>query len=117
MWALSALAVGGLFVLAANLPTNGYELRFEDSLSALQANSLSKAAEDLGLNLALWKEDSETVTTDLGRSSAAQRISVYGSPTLCFPAACLYGSAPGQASGMDVRSVPVWPMHFLEVVK
>ena len=94
-WALIALAVGGLFILAADLPANGYELRFEDPLSALQANSLSKAAEHLGLNLALWKEDSETVTTELERSSAAQRISVYGSPTLCFPAAYLCGSAPG----------------------
>lgn len=94
-WALIALAVGGLFILAADLPANGYELRFEDPLSALQANSLSKAAEDLGLNLALWKEDSETVTAELERSSVAQRISVYGSPTLCFPAAYLYGSAPG----------------------
>lgn len=27
------------------------------------------------------------------------------------------GAHRGQASGMDVRSVPVWPMHFLEVVK
>lgn len=94
-WALIALAVGGLFILAADLPINGYELRFEDPLSALQANSLSKAAEDLSLNLALWKEDSETVTTELERTSAAQRISVYGSPTLCFPSAYLYGSAPG----------------------
>lgn len=94
-WALIALAVGGLFILAADLPANGYELRFEEPLSALQANSLGKAAEDLGLNLALWKEDSETVTTELERSSVAQRISVYGSPTLCFPAAYLYGSAPG----------------------
>ena len=94
-WALIALAVGGLFILAADLPANGYELRFEEPLSVLQADSLSKAAEYLGLNLALWKEDSETVTTDLERSSAAQCISVYGSPTLCFPAACLYGSAPG----------------------
>ena len=94
-WALIALAVGELFVLAADLPANGYELRFEEPLSVLQADSLSKAAEDLGLNLALWKEDSETVTTDLERSSAAQCISVYGSPILCFPAACLYGSAPG----------------------
>ena len=94
-WALIALAVGGLFILAADLPAKGYELRFEEPLSVLQANSLSKAAEYLGLNLALWKEDSETVTTDLERSSAAQCISVYGSPTLCFPAACLYGSAPG----------------------
>ena len=131
-WALSALAVGGLFILAANLPTNGYELRFEDSLSALQANSLSKAAEDLGLNLALWKEDSETVTTDLGRSSAAD----FNHAGLCrgddlelpvdftaFPGrtasrrpVCT-GAHRGQASGMDVRSVPVWPMHFLEVVK
>ena len=93
-WALIALAVGGLFILAADLPAKGYELRFEEPLSVLQANSLSKAAEYLGLNLALWKEDSETVTTDLERSSAAQCISVYG-PTLCFPAACLYGSAPG----------------------
>lgn len=94
-WALIALAVGELFVLAADLPANGYELRFEDSLSALQANSLSKAAEDLGINLALWKEESETITSELGRSSVAQRISVYGSPTLCFPAAYLCGSAPG----------------------
>ena len=94
-WALSALAVGGLFTLAANLPAKGYELRFKEPVSVLQANSLSKAAEDLGLNLALWKEESETITTDLGRSSVAQRISVCGSPTLCFPAACLYGSAPG----------------------
>lgn len=94
-WALIALAVGGLFILAADLPANGYELRFEEPLSVLQADSLSKAAEYLGLSLALWKEDSETVTTDLERSSAAQCISVYGSPTLCFPAACLYGSAPG----------------------
>ena len=115
-WALIALAVGGLFILAADLPAKGYELRFEEPLSVLQANSLSKAAEYLGLNLALWKEDSETVTTDLERSSAAQCISVYGSPTLCFPAACT-GAHRGQASGMDVRSVPVWPMHFLEVVK
>ena len=81
-WALIALAVGGLFILAADLPAKGYELRFEEPLSVLQANSLSKAAEYLGLNLALWKEDSETVTTDLERSSAAQCISVYGSPTL-----------------------------------
>ena len=98
-WALIALAVGELFVLAADLPANGYELRFEEPLSVLQADSLCKAAEDLGLNLALWKEDSETVTTDLERSSAAQCISVYGSPTLCFPAACLYGSAPGAGQG------------------
>lgn len=94
-WALIAFAVGGLFTLAANLPAKGYELRFKELVSVLQANSLSKAAEDLGLNLALWKEESETITTDLGRSSVAQRISVYGSPTLCFPAAYLYGSAPG----------------------
>ena len=94
-WALIAFAVGGLFTLAANLPAKGYELRFKEPVSVLQANSLSKAAEDLGLNLALWKEESETITTDLGRSSVAQRISVCGSPTLCFPAACLYGSAPG----------------------
>ncbi|MCI6082638.1 hypothetical protein MR798_01125, partial [bacterium] len=94
-WALIAFAVGGLFTLAANLPAKGYELRFKEPVSVLQANSLSKAAEDLGLNLALWKEESETITTDLGRSSVAQRISVCGSPTLCFPAAYLYGSAPG----------------------
>lgn len=94
-WALIAFAVGGLFILAAVLPANGYELRFVDPLSVPQANSLSKAAEDLNLNLALWKEDSVTVTTDLGRSSAAQRISVYGSPSLCLPASYLYGSAPG----------------------
>lgn len=87
--------MGGLFTLAANLPAKGYELRFKEPVSVLQANSLSKAAEDLGLNLALWKEESETITTDLGRSSVAQRISVCGSPTLCFPAACLYRSAPG----------------------
>ena len=116
-WALIALAVGELFVLAADLPANGYELRFEEPLSVLQADSLCKAAEDLGLNLALWKEDSETVTTDLERSSAAQCISVYGSPTLCFPRPVCTGAHRGQASGMDVRSVPVWPMHFLEVVK
>lgn len=94
-WALIAFAVGGLFTLAANLPAKGYELRFKEPVSVLQADSLSKAAEDLGLNLALWKEESETITTDLGRSSVAQRISVCGSPTLCFPAAYLYGSAPG----------------------
>lgn len=52
-WALIALAVGGLFILAADLPAKGYELRFEEPLSVLQANSLSKAAEYLGLNLAL----------------------------------------------------------------
>ena len=94
-WALIAFAIGGLFILAAVLPANGYELRFLDSPSVPQTDSLSKAAEDLSLNLALWKEDSVTVTTDLGRSSAAQRISVYGSPSLCFPVAYLYGSAPG----------------------
>lgn len=65
-WALIALAVGGLFILAADLPAKGYELRFEEPLSVLQANSLSKAAEYLGLNLALWKEDSETVTNGFG---------------------------------------------------
>ena len=81
-WALIAFAVGGLFTLAANLPAKGYELRFKEPVSVLQANSLSKAAEDLGLNLALWKEESETITTDLGRSSVAQRISVCGSPLL-----------------------------------
>ena len=43
-WALIALAVGGLFILAADLPANGYELRFEEPLSVLQADSLSKAA-------------------------------------------------------------------------
>ena len=102
-WALIAFAVGGLFTLAANLPAKGYELRFKELVSVLQANSLSKAAEDLGLNLALWKEESETITTDLGRSSVAQRISVYGSP--------------GQNSGMDVQSVSAWQMPCLEVVK
>lgn len=94
-WVLMALSLGGLFNLTAVLPANGYELRFGDPLTIQQADSLSRAAEDLGLNLALWKEDSVTVATDLGRSSAARRISVYGSPTLCFPAHYLYGSAPG----------------------
>ena len=50
-WALIALAVGGLFILAADLPANGYELRFEEPLSVLQADSLSKAAEYLGLSV------------------------------------------------------------------
>lgn len=94
-WVLMALSLGGLFNLTAVLPANGYELRFGDPLTIRQADSLSRAAEDLGLNLALWKEDSVTVATDLGQSSAARRISVYGSPTLCFPAHYLYGSAPG----------------------
>lgn len=116
-WALIALAVGGLFILAADLPANGYELRFEEPLSVLQADSLSKAAEYLGLNLALWKEDSETVTTDLERVLRHNAfLCMAARPSASRRPVCT-GAHRGQASGMDVRSVPVWPMHFLEVVK
>lgn len=94
-WVLIAFAVWKCFALTVALPANGYELRFGAPLTAPQTDALVKSAEELGLTLALWKEDSVTLGTDLGRSSAAQRISVYGSPSLCFPASYLYGSAPG----------------------
>lgn len=105
-WLLMAFAVWGLFAITTALPAKGYELRFGSTLSAPQADALRQAAEDLGLDLALWREDSVTLATTLGRSSAAQRISVYGSPSLCFPAQYLHGTAPGpgQTDGCGISA-------------
>ena len=94
-WLMMALAVWGLFRLAADLPANGYELRFQQPISARQAESLRQAAGERELDLALWTEETVTITTELGRSATARRISVYGNASLCFPAGLLCGTMPG----------------------
>lgn len=90
-----AMAVWGLFHLAADLPVNGYELRLGEPLSAQQAESLSRTAGERDLDLALWKEEPVALSTPLGRSSTARCVSVYGNPSLCFPVGLLCGTMPG----------------------
>ena len=94
-WALLALAVLGLSLLAAALPADGYELRFAAPLTAAQAEALRQAAGDAGIDLALWREDAASLTAPSGRTAPARMVCTDGSPALCFPARYLSGTAPG----------------------
>ena len=94
-WALLALAVLGLSLLAAALPADGYELRFAAPLTAAQAEALRQTAGDAGIDLALWREDAASLTAPSGRTAPAPMVCTGGSPALCFPARYLSGTAPG----------------------
>ena len=94
-WALLALAVLGLSLLAAALPADGYELRFAAPLTAAQAEALRQAAGDAGIDLTLWREDAASLTAPSGRTAPARMVCTGGSPALCFPARYLSGTAPG----------------------
>ena len=105
-WLALALAVAGLFGQAAALPAAGYGLRFAAPLSDSEQQALRRAAGDLGLDLALWREDAATLATANGRTAEARVVTVSGTPALAYPARYTAGTAPGagQTGGCAVST-------------